>query len=415
MLQALRDPLRVFTDFAVQPVSYIVFTDGVRYYARNGSTGLIEYSDRDAAKVVQYAIDNTPLPGGTIFIKRGDYYLGGAVRITKFINLVGEGVNATKLILSPNANSRMIEYCIDPTLVSQLRFVNQHMYIAHLMLHGNADQQVSGTEAITTHAEGNCERVADWMMFDVWLHRYKGHGVRVRTTHNWVILHSSIEHNYGAAVYLDAADEGIVGFSLIYNNQHGVYVNNVWSSVRLIANRIAVFWGTAISIISSRFVIAVGNFIHAMEVRPIYYIYIYDSNRNLIADNAINVSVGAVADYGVYEDGLSDFNLFVNNILGNANIEPIRLVGSNSRAVNNYAIIGLGVPKPSAGSGVATIPAGSTRVTVSHGLYKAPSKVLVTPHGNARVWVENIGSTSFDIVTDVAPTADLRVAWYAEV
>ena len=66
-------------------------------------------------------------------------------------------------------------------------------------------------------------------------------------------------------------------------------------------------------------------------------------------------------------------------------------------------------------SGVATITAGSTRVTVQHRLRQAPSKVLVTPFGNARVWVENIGTTSFDIVTDEAPTADLRVAWIAEV
>ena len=66
-------------------------------------------------------------------------------------------------------------------------------------------------------------------------------------------------------------------------------------------------------------------------------------------------------------------------------------------------------------SGVATISAGSTRVTVSHGLASAPSKVLVTPLGNIRVWVENITSTSFDIVTDTAPATDTKVAWLAEV
>jgi parallel beta-helix repeat protein len=68
-------------------------------------------------------------------------------------------------------------------------------------------------------------------------------------------------------------------------------------------------------------------------------------------------------------------------------------------------------------SGVATITAGSTRVTVSHGLARAPSKVLITPLAQppGRLWVENITSTSFDIVSDVAPATDLRVAWYAEV
>ena len=67
-------------------------------------------------------------------------------------------------------------------------------------------------------------------------------------------------------------------------------------------------------------------------------------------------------------------------------------------------------------SGVATIPANSTSVTVGHGLALAPSKVLVTPTGNlGAVWVENITSTSFTIRCSTAPAADTAVYWYAEV
>jgi len=68
-------------------------------------------------------------------------------------------------------------------------------------------------------------------------------------------------------------------------------------------------------------------------------------------------------------------------------------------------------------SGVATISANSTSVTVSHMLVSTPSKVLITPLASppGKLWVENITATSFDIATDTAPTADLQVAWYAEV
>ena len=68
-------------------------------------------------------------------------------------------------------------------------------------------------------------------------------------------------------------------------------------------------------------------------------------------------------------------------------------------------------------SGVGTIPANSTKVTVSHGLVKAPTKVLITPLASppGKLWVENITATSFDIVADTAPTVNLNVAWYAEV
>jgi hypothetical protein len=66
-------------------------------------------------------------------------------------------------------------------------------------------------------------------------------------------------------------------------------------------------------------------------------------------------------------------------------------------------------------SGAATIPAGSTSVTVNHGLLAAPSKVLVTPTANVgAVWVESITSTSFTIRCSTAPSADTTVYWYAE-
>ena len=47
--------------------------------------------------------------------------------------------------------------------------------------------------------------------------------------------------------------------------------------------------------------------------------------------------------------------------------------------------------------GQTTISANTTRVTVSHGLAKAPTKVLITPLGAppGKLWVENISATSF--------------------
>jgi len=67
--------------------------------------------------------------------------------------------------------------------------------------------------------------------------------------------------------------------------------------------------------------------------------------------------------------------------------------------------------------GTATIPAGQTSVTVSHGLVAAPSKVIITPLAQppGPLWVSNITSTSFTINVSTAPTTDLQVAWYAEV
>jgi len=60
-----------FTDY---PVSYIVFTDGSRYYAKNGETGQIEISDVDSPTVINYAIRQTGQKGGgVVFVRRGIY------------------------------------------------------------------------------------------------------------------------------------------------------------------------------------------------------------------------------------------------------------------------------------------------------------------------------------------------------
>jgi len=78
---------------------------------------------------------------------------------------------------------------------------------------------------------------------------------------------------------------------------------------------------------------------------------------------------------------------------------------------------GIAMPELSTYRGVATLPANSTRVTVQHFINNPPARVFITPLASppGKLWVENITATSFDIVTDVAPTADLNVAWYAEV
>jgi hypothetical protein len=66
--------------------------------------------------------------------------------------------------------------------------------------------------------------------------------------------------------------------------------------------------------------------------------------------------------------------------------------------------------------GTATIPAGTTSVTVAHGLAATPSKVIVTPRANiGSVWVSARNSTHITISCSTAPTADTIVDWYAEV
>jgi hypothetical protein len=71
---------------------------------------------------------------------------------------------------------------------------------------------------------------------------------------------------------------------------------------------------------------------------------------------------------------------------------------------------------PTRNRGTATIPAGQTSVTVTHGLVSTPTKIIVTPRANiGSVWVSSRDSTSFTINCSTAPTTDVVVDWEAEV
>lgn len=102
------------------------------------------------------------------------------------------------------------------------------------------------------------------------------------------------------------------------------------------------------------------------------------------------------------EKGLGYYSGYPTNV--------VNLVLKRNRASTNVSTI------LSENFGTATIAAGSTRVTVSHGLAAAPNKVLITPMANVGAfWVENITATSFDIVVSAPPTSSVTFSWYAEV
>jgi len=73
------------------PVSYIIYTDGTNYYAKNGDTGVVEFQGTIASSVIQSAI-NAMDEGESLFIKYGTYNLNSVLNVTKGINIIGEGI-----------------------------------------------------------------------------------------------------------------------------------------------------------------------------------------------------------------------------------------------------------------------------------------------------------------------------------
>ncbi len=124
--------------------------------------------------------------------------------------------------------------------------------------------------------------------------------------------------------------------------------------------------------------------------------------NTVVNNKVINSARGIVSE--------SKYNMIVGNYLKDNSVYNMSITETENMVRQNYGYV-------TENSGVATLPAGSTSVTVNHGLATTPSKVLITPLGQppGKLWVENITDTSFNIVTDTAPSVDLKVAWYAEV
>jgi len=84
----------------VQPASYTIFLDGTTYKARNGTTGIIDFSGTNAMTVIQAVID--ALTDGSIYIKGS---LSGTTTLTidgKRISLFGDSMYSSKLNFSGN-------------------------------------------------------------------------------------------------------------------------------------------------------------------------------------------------------------------------------------------------------------------------------------------------------------------------
>lgn len=64
----------------MEGASYIIFKEGLAYYAKNGKTGAIDYSGTNAAQIIQNAI-NALHGGGKIFIKVGTYSISSTIEI----------------------------------------------------------------------------------------------------------------------------------------------------------------------------------------------------------------------------------------------------------------------------------------------------------------------------------------------
>jgi hypothetical protein len=455
MLQALRDPLKTFTDFAVQPVAYIVFGDGVRYYVKNGFTGAIEYSGVDASDVINRALAMAP-EGGRVAL-RGEFIVGGGKAISipsKSLTIEGPArivklatTSFERAVALPPGSTkdiviRGLEFDLTRVTVANTFAISlDYSYIQNVSIEGNifrypvysADMQQFFIRM--TNNSGLLKNV-----------RIVGNIMYGGTTRGIVIRTADVGSGYPP---LEPPSEILIAYNYYEEPDTSpgtsaavgdfIFLENIGSNSMF------------------RDVLIVGNIANRVTHNFLHPTFAYYDGVMLVGNVCITGRWTGVDYIDNFRGSIVDIGAYVENRYGGSNavyspeigVERILSVGLRVRSLAGD--IGIGVaadgetvlvnplleevggtifvgPKavviggvlngrPMQLTGVATIPAGQVRVTVSHRLPRAPGKIFITPIAQppGKLWVENITSTSFDIVTDTAPASDLRISWYAEV
>lgn len=83
----------------VASYSYIIYTDGVTTFMKNGTDGQIPHQNTNSSKVINFAIGNSTA-GDSILIKNGNYSLTATVNLNKDVSLIGESLATTPSVVS---------------------------------------------------------------------------------------------------------------------------------------------------------------------------------------------------------------------------------------------------------------------------------------------------------------------------
>ena len=236
--QVIQEP-----EIAKQPCSYIVWTDGTNVYARNCTTGKIDFSGTDASDVIQSAINSmVNSGGGKIFVKAGTYILTRAIRLYSNMTLEGEGrytlFKIANVVESPIASSASSgQNTVTVSDASRFK-VGQQVFIgtkstASSNWEINRIANISGNTITLVQPLQNNYSTTDYVYTAF-------HGIETYNSQYVVVKDIAIDGNksnnytysqYDTSVYAKAYDDGMGWISATFVVQNGVHLSNCSSSV----------------------------------------------------------------------------------------------------------------------------------------------------------------------------------------
>jgi len=358
---------------AVTEASYVVFIDGLTVYARNGMTGIVDYSGSNAAEVIQAGIDALGSHGGIVLIKEGTYVISSTIKVPGNVTLSGVGF-ATKLVLADYADQRVIENKHPDA------FVDSNIVISNLQIDGNGAKQ--SEEPLVSASAIFFTRVTKSRVEGCWLHHVSrvqnlNAGITTVLSSDIIIRGNRIYDNRYAGVFLSSRKGAIVSNNIFMRNHRGVYLAG-HSNAIVEGNRFA----------------SNGEGIRMYEV----------ASNNLIMGNLIEDSYeeGILVTHETCKNNyLVDNHLIDNAVQINDDGTDTVIKGNEGYRTENW--------------GVASVVNGSL---IGHGLVVTPSSVQMTPTAPRIVAVLFKNSTHIQaglwFLDGTAVTEPEDVHWCAE-
>jgi hypothetical protein len=356
---------------------------------------MIEYSDTDASNVIQHTVNALQnYYSGRIHIRAGKYVFKNPITLPNDIHLTisGEGMHNTILRFETNASypSAAISYISD-------KFYQDNPFT------------ISG-EALSGLGLSAYLEIKD---LTIWVKDPNLHGLWIQKIPRLVLRNIRIKGLYETSLppWNPSTDGIYIPLSIsndFYVLDH-VIVSGFTVGIEIFADHTLL---NMIEVGLTQVAIKIGgNGIvmirpHVYRVGSLAYYFVYSGSYITVIEPRAESGYGTATVVSI-ESGSTPyvdiFGLTYSGDFAKLITNPVPTVRFYGHRWQN--------------SGVATISAGSTRVTVNHGLISTPTKFQITPLGQppGKLWVENITNTSFDIVTDTAPASNLKVSWYAEV
>lgn len=406
----------------VSTANYVVFKDGLSYYAQNGFTGAIDYKGADASSVIQSAI--SALKGGSIFIKRladpmdayvcstklvlksGIWLLSDGARL-RFTNVRQNGIEAIG-----TADNFLSDIVIDGLKIEGYAVTAPHnkdgIHFENVVSYGLGLSAPYRYQAIVAIRN---VWVSDFDNFQINLTNCFGGNVVVQNSYLagdekgngiWVencngITISNVEINEfkdnGYGLWIQGGEsvnvQSVIAECSVVSNQTGFYITGGLGPVTLSECYTEV--------------IQRGVYVDNPKENETYNVNIVDSFINAI--NPIwfnrNVSGGSIKHNTLVA---KEYNYQIYDSCEDIDVEGNQFIGSS----NSYYDVG----RKSENSGVATISA-SLNVSFKHGLIGTPTGVWASFNSTSILsWTWTANSTHITII--VAPKGSYTTFWKAE-